>query len=220
MQPRWRSAEDIPENRQSAGQKPGGLEARTAMSIAERQRVTADDLLTMPDGERYELVDGQLVETGMSMESSWIAGMILRLIYLYLDSHPIGRVFPEGASYQCFPDDPNRVRKPDVSFIRMGRLSADQFQQGHCQIAPDLAVEVVSPNDLHEELMRKLEDYFAAGVPLVWVVEPDLRCVMVYEAPGRTSQRLRETEELTGGNVLPGFRCRVGDLFPVEEPAV
>jgi Uma2 family endonuclease len=188
------------------------------MSIAERQRVTADDLLTMPDGERYELIDGQLVETDMSLESTWIAGMILRLIYQYLDSHPIGRVFPEGASYQCFPDDPNRVRKPDVSFIRHGRLSANQFQQGHCRVAPDLAVEVVSPNDLHEDLMRKLEDYFAAGVPLVWVVEPDLRCVTVYEAPGQTSRRLRETEDLTGGNVLPGFHCRVGELFPVEEP--
>jgi Uma2 family endonuclease len=184
------------------------------MSIAESQRLTAEDLLTMPDGDRYELIDGQLVETSMSLESSWIAGEILHLIRLYLDSHPLGRVFPEGSSYQCFPDDRDRVRKPDVSFIRSGRLPAEQFTQGHCRIAPDLAVEVVSPNDLHEELMRKLEDYFDVGVSLVWVVEPDLRSVTVYESPGRTSQRLRDADELTGDPVLPGFRCRVEQLFP------
>lgn len=187
------------------------------MSLVESQQLTANDLLTMPDGNRYELVDGQLVDTGMSIESSWIAGEILFLIRCFLATNPIGRVFPEGTMYRCFADDTDKVRNPDVSFIRHGRVSPDQIQQGYCRIAPDLAVEVVSPNDLHEELMRKLDDYLDAGVPLVWVVEPDLRCVTVYEAPGQTSRRLREADELTGGAVLPGFQCRVGDLFPRVE---
>lgn len=176
--------------------------------------LTAADLLTMPDGDRFELVDGELLETSMSLESCWIAGEILYLLRCYLEAQRIGMVFGEGTTYQCFPDDPERVRKPDVSFIRDGRLPPGQFVQGHCRIAPDLAVEVVSPNDNHPDLMRKLEDYFSVGVLLVWVVEPDLRLITTYADGGRTMQRLRENDELTGGDVLPGFHCRVAQLFP------
>lgn len=184
------------------------------MSVAEQPRISADDLLTLPDGDQFELVDGQLLETGMSLESSWIAGIILHLINSYLDKHPIGYVFPEGATYQCFPTERNRVRKPDVSFLRKERLPGGKMTHGHCRVPPDLAVEVVSPHDLHEELMRKLEDYFSARVPLVWVVEPDLRRVTVYASPDEVGQRLRDHDVLTGGDILPGFECRVSDLFP------
>lgn len=93
-------------------------------------------------------------------------------------------------------------------------MPPDQFEAGHIQVAPDLAVEVVSPNDNHQDLMQKLEDYFSAGIPLVWVVEPELRSVTIYEQGGETIRRLREADELTGGDVLPGFRCVVGQLFP------
>lgn len=183
-----------------------------------RPRLTADELLARPDGEQFELVDGEVRETTMSLESSWIALEIAFLIRQYLETHRLGRVFGEAASYRCFPHDSERVRKPDVSFIRHGRLTQAQFEQGHCRIAPDLAVEVVSPNDLHQDLMGRLEDYFSAGVPLVWVVEPSLKLVTVYENGGRSTHMLRGDEELTGGNVLPEFRCPVARLFPQPEP--
>ncbi len=180
-------------------------------------KLTADELLARPDGEQFELVDGELRET-MSLESSWIAMEIGFLIRQYLETHRLGRVFGEAASYRCFPQDPERVRKPDVSFIRHGRLTQAQFEQGHCRIAPDLAVEVVSPNDLHQDLMGRLDDYFSAGVPLIWVVEPSLKLVTVYENAGRSTNMLRADEELTGGSVLPEFRCPVARLFPQPEP--
>ncbi len=188
------------------------------MSIAPSKPLTADDLLDMPDGDRYELVDGQLVESTMSLESIWIATRISQTIGNHLDQHSLGMVFGDGATYQCFPDDPEMVRKPDVSFIRAGRMPPGQFQRGHCRIAPDLAVEVVSPNDYYAELTRKLEDYFSAGVRLVWVVEPETRLITVYENGGQLIRQFRQGDELTAGDVLPGFRVAVAELFPKTPP--
>jgi len=84
---------------------------------------------------------------------------------------------------------------------------------GWGKIPPDLAVEVVSPNDSAGELEEKLDDYQKAGVPLVWVVNLKSRTVMIYRADGSVS-RLRESDELAGENVIPGFRCPVRDIFP------
>jgi Uma2 family endonuclease len=189
------------------------------MSIAPSQPITADDLLEMPDGDQFELVDGELVETPMSLEASWIAGRILQSLNNHLDQHRLGIAIGEGATYRCFPDDPEMVRKPDASFIRSGRLPQDQFEHGHCRIAPDLAVEVVSPNDLHTDLARKLQDYFSAGIPLVWVVEPELRLMTIYEQGGRSIRQVREGEELTAEELLPGFRVPVATLFPPARSA-
>lgn len=182
-------------------------------------RVTPEDLLMMPDGDRYELINGCLVEQPMSLKSSWVAGEIAYRLRSYLESHPMGCVFPEGTTYQCFPDDPTRVRKADVSYIHRGRLTDLQFEQGHCRIAPDLAVEVVSPHDSHVDVAAKLADYFSAGVPLVWLVEPETRTVTIYRDRGTSISLLQASDELTGETLLPGFRCRVTDLFPSLETA-
>jgi Uma2 family endonuclease len=127
-------------------------------------------------------------------------------------------VFPEGTSFQCFPDEPDKVRRADVSFIRFGRLTREQPPEGHIRLAPDLAVEVVSPNDLAYDVDSKVEDYLQAGVRLVWVVNPVTRTVRVHrpDGPGAT---LRADDELTGGDVLPGFSCRIRELFILPQPA-
>ncbi len=123
------------------------------------------------------------------------------------------------AGYQCFPHDPGRVRKPDVSFIRYGRLPGGVLPKGWIRIRPDLAVEVASPNDLVDELDEKLADYDKAGVPLIWVIYLGSRQVMVYRADG-TVNRLRENDELSGEDVIPGFRCTVREILPTREPHV
>lgn len=189
-------------------------ESRIGMSIATEIRLTPEDLLSLPEGQRYELVDGQLVEHHMSHAAVWIATRIAYLLQQYLDNHPIGDVYGEGASYRCFPADPQMVRRADVSFLRTGRLSQEQFDRGHCPVAPDLAVEVISPNDLAYDVSRKIEDYASAGVPLVWLVNPDTRTVTVYRQGGAGIDLLHADDELTGGDVLPGFACRVGAVFP------
>ena len=127
--------------------------------------------------------------------------------------HKLGWVFPADNSYQCFPDAPDKVRRPDVSFIVLGRLPAEQLPEGHITIAPDLAVEVVSPNDRAYDIDHKVEEYISAGVRLVWVISPAGRTVRVHRADG-TVALLGQKDELDGEDVLPGFSCAVCELFP------
>ncbi|MGC1276294.1 MAG: Uma2 family endonuclease [Planctomycetaceae bacterium] len=174
---------------------------------------TADDLLTMSDGDRYELVRGGLVEKEMSEESNLIAGWIAYLLNAFILPKRSGFVIPEQ-TYRCFPDDPNKVRRPDISFLRAERRPAGPLRHGHTPDAPDLAVEVVSPNDVAYDLEEKLADYRSAGVPLIWVVFPNRRTVHVYAGGSEVPSVLHESDPLTGGEILPGFSVKVADLFP------
>jgi Uma2 family endonuclease len=186
-----------------------------------QDKLTAADLLMMPDGDDYELVNGQLVERNMSQESSWVAGEVFRRLANVGEDSGLGWAFPEGTSYQCFQhleDDPERTRRPDASFIRKERLPGGPVRKGHSPIAPDLAVEVVSPNDAAYEIEEKVQEWLAVGVQQVWVVMPPARTVTVHRAEGR-ERILHESDELTAEGLISGFRCRVGDLFPQLDPA-
>jgi len=177
-------------------------------TVATHIQYSPEELLTRPDGDAYELVGGELMERKMGAKSSFIAGKIYARLDHFCDDRRLGWVFPEGTSFQCFPDDPDKVRRADVSFIRFGRLAREQPPEGHIRIAPDLAVEVVSLDDLAYDVDSNVEDYLQAGVRLVWVVNPVTRAVRVHHpaGPGAT---LRADGELTGGDVLPGFRCPI-----------
>lgn len=188
------------------------------MATVESQTYTPEDLLTMPDGDRYELVDGQLVEQTMSLQSAWVAGQVYRLIDDYAKAHKAGIAYPDGATYQCFGKFPLRVRKPDASFIAKGGVTDEEFDEGHCLVAPDLVVEVVSPRDLYYDIQQKVDEYRSAGVRLIWVFNPQLRTVTVYRGNGEVIE-LRDHEELTGYDVLPSFRCNISELFPSVELA-
>jgi Uma2 family endonuclease len=182
-------------------------------TTATATRYTPEDLLRMQDGDRYELVDGALVECNMSIWSSYVAGVIFQLLYPFCQQNRLGWVFPEGTSYQCFPTLPERTRRPDGSFIRLDRLSlAQATAEGHCAIPPDLAVEVLSPNDTAYDVDEKVQEFLGAGVRQVWVVNPEQRTVEVHRA-NATGTILRENDEITGEDVIPGFHCRVGDFF-------
>lgn len=179
---------------------------------------TPEDLLTLPDDRAYELVDGRLVEKNMGTRASWVAFQLGYRLQHSFDRKPAGWVLTEN-TFQCFPGSPKKVRRPDVAFIRYGRLPDEELPNGHCQIAPDIAAEVVSPNDTHTEVSAKIEEYLAAGVSLVWVINPETRTVLVYREGGDTVGFLHENDELTGESVLPGFRCRVAEILPPAKPA-
>lgn len=185
------------------------------MSIAESQPITADDLLTMPDGDRYELVNGELKELHVSFQSSWVAGEVHGQLRDFVRPKRIGWVLPEGTSYQCFPWGLMQVRKPDTSFIAQERLPEGPVGTAHAHIAPDLVVEVVSTHDNANELEAKIADYFEAGVPTIWVVYPEQRSVTIHRLSDRsTRSHLTADQTLTGDVPLAGFSCGVGDLFP------
>lgn len=183
------------------------------MPTVDRQTYTPEDLLELPDGKYFELVGGELVETAMSLESAWVASQVTERLNAVVRGGDGGVVMTDSASYQCFPDAPSKVRRPDVSYIRRGRLAPAQFQFGHCTIHPDLAVEVVSPNDLYYEVEIKVDEYLSAGVSLVWVINPGLRYVRVFTPDGGIRQ-LEGDDELTGGDIIPDFCVCVSDLFP------
>lgn len=182
-------------------------------AIATEELVTPEELLTMPDGDQYELVDGRLMERKMSVWSSYVAGVIFSILFPYCRKNGLGWVFPEGSTYQCFPDNPSKVRRADTSFIRSARLSlAQATAEGHCSLAPDLAVEVLSPNDVAISVDEKVAEFLSAGVAAVWVVNPEQRTVKIHRAIG-TGTILRENDEIDGETIIPGFRCRVADFF-------
>lgn len=178
----------------------------------ERRQYTPEELLTMPDGDMYELVDGQLVERKMGWKSGWVGTRLASLLTTYCDENGLGWVAGADSSYQCFPSSPRQVRKPDVSFIRIDRLPADEAPEGHCRIAPDLAVEVVSPNDFYSEVEEKVKDYLDAKVPLIWIVDPATRTARAHRIDGSV-KNLNLGDELEGEDVVPGFHCPLATLF-------
>jgi Uma2 family endonuclease len=178
--------------------------------------VTPEELEAMPDSVDFELVDGKLVERHMGLESSEIAARIIILIGIFLRDHRLGRLFGADAAYRCFPDVPDKIRKPDVSFIRNGRLPGDQTPTGYCPIYPDLAVEVISPGDLAYEVDEKVAEYLKVGVRLVWTVHPPTRTVRIHRprsAPAGPISELAGSDTVTGEEVLPGFSCNVAGFF-------
>jgi Uma2 family endonuclease len=177
---------------------------------------TPEDLLNLPDAVRYELVDGNLVERHMGAESSAIAAKIIVLLGMFLRGRRLGELFGSDTSYECFADAPGKVRRADVGFVRLDRLPGGRPPKGHLRVAPDLAVEVVSPNDTSEEVDEKVQEWLAAGVPLVWVVSPAIRAVRVYRprtAPNGRVSLLSFDDTISGEDVLPGFSCPVREFF-------
>jgi Uma2 family endonuclease len=188
-------------------------------ALAPKRGVTPEELLAMPDAAGYELLDGELTKRNVSVLSGMIASELNRVLGNHCRERTLGWALAADLGYRCFPWSPRTVRKADVSFIRAERLTHDVLSQGHCLIAPDLAVEVVSPNDLVYELDEKVEDYLQAGVNLIWVIHPAVRAVQVFRKD-RTVSWLWEHEEPLGEDVVPGFRCLVGSLFPFPGPDV
>jgi Uma2 family endonuclease len=182
-------------------------------AVATKTIYTPEELLALPDEQNYELVDGHLVERKTSALSSWVAGKLHCQMQNHCEANAVGLAFPEGTGYQCFPDAPLKVRKADVSFFRADRLPATIGSEGYIAIAPDLAVEVVSPNDLAWQIDEKVTEWLEAGARLVWVVHPRARAVRVHRAGGPASW-LEAEDELSGEEVVPGFHCRIAALFP------
>lgn len=177
--------------------------------------VAPDDLLKMGRDRPYELVDGELVEKPpMGYLAGKVAGRLYRRLGDHIEAHGLGEVVFE-VSFRCFPGKPDQVRRPDIAFIASARLGQIPGE-GHVPIRPDLAVEIVSPGDHVYDLDEKLVDYRSAGVPLVWVVNPDARTVRVFR-PGRPIDELGDDDTLTGDAVVPGFAVAIRDVMsPVE----
>jgi Uma2 family endonuclease len=178
---------------------------------------TEDDLLYVNAHDRFcELVDGVLVEKAMGFYEGLLAVVLIRYLSEFVIRHKLGIVVNGDSNLRLFP---GLVRLPDVSFISWDRLPGRKVPTvAVADLAPDLAVEVVSRGNSKKEMERKLDEYFRYGVRLVWMVYPKKKTVDVYTS--RADKRtLRENDTLDGGDVLPGFALALAELFtPPEAP--
>jgi len=173
------------------------------------QRMTVDELSRLPkDGNKYELIAGEVRMTPAGLQHESIGGNLYFEIRKYLDKQPVGRVYGSSAGFQLSGD---LLLSPDLSFVRLERLPGGQDPEGYADFAPDLAVEVVSPNDRQIDIEEKVHLYLQHGTRLVWVVHPRLRSATVYHPDG-TARILYAGDLLGGEDVLPGFACRLADL--------
>lgn len=178
--------------------------------MATTVRMTADDLLTLPDdGWRYELIRGELQRMAPdNFDHGQFGDNVQYPLSMHVRRHRLGRVV--GNVGFTLETDPDTVLAPDVSFIRTERLPA-RGGRGFPEMAPDLAVEVLSPSNTAGEIARKTALYLANGVRVVWVIDPASRTVSVYSSAG--AEVLGESDRLDGGDVVPGFAMQVADLF-------
>ena len=180
--------------------------------MAIRQLVTAEELERMGSPDfGYELVRGNLVPvTPAGRERGALTAFLIAELSLFVRPRALGRVYNE-LGFQLFTN-PDTVRAPDVSFVSRDREAAFRGRRGFVTGVPDLAVEIVSFDKAVAEVSVKAADYLEAGTPLVWVVDPHSRQVMVYQ-PGQAVTTLSAADTLDGADVLPEFTLPLSRLF-------
>lgn len=175
--------------------------------------MTAEDLIAMPDdGTRREVVKGELREMPPAGALHGDVAMNLgALLKHHVKANGLGRV-PAAETGFILARNPDTIRAPDTGFISKERIPPGGPPRGYWELAPDLAVEVVSPNDTAAEVQEKVRDWIEAGVKLAWVVYPQTRSVVVHRSL-KEIFTLTEEETLSGEEVVPGFECTVKEIF-------
>ena len=182
------------------------------MTVSEKL-MSAEELLALPeDNLRYELMKGELITISPAgFRHGEIASKLDRVLGIFVEDNNLGTVVIAEAGFRL-ETDPDTVRVPDVAFVAQERLSEGDRPDGFWSGPPDLAVEVVSPNDSADEVQTKVTEYLAADTRLVWVLHPKTCTVTVYQSLDEV-RVLTEDGTLEGGELLPGFSVAVRDLF-------
>ncbi len=172
--------------------------------------ISVEEFEAMPLEGTWELVDGEMVElTPSANRSGWIAGQIAFLLEAHVRATNAGWVFPAEVGFILF-DDRATVRSPDAAFVRRDRLP--DLTDSFVPVAPDLAVEVLSPTDRMADALGKVSMYLQAGVQLVWLVNPAEQSVTVFR-PDASPKSVQAPGTIFGEPVLPGFSVPVADFF-------
>ncbi len=177
--------------------------------LAAPPNISPDDIPKM-DG-LFELVDDQLIEKHMSFKSGATAVTLSVTLGSFVKKHQLGALVSE-VTFRCFPNKPRQVRRPDLAFVSTSRLPQVP-DEGNVPIAPDLAIEFISPGDTIDELEDKLIDYRSAAIPLIWIVNPYARNIRIFR-PRLHIEELGDGDQLTGDDIVPGFSVPVSELFP------
>lgn len=164
------------------------------------------------DGYRYELIRGEVVRMSPTGgKHGVIAHRIGRLLGNWAEQQGIGLVFAAETGFKL-ATNPDTVRAADVALVLNERVPATGVPDSFWEGAPDLAVEVLSPDDSASDVLDKVRDYLAAGAEQVWIADPKNSAVSVYRSL-QDVQTLTEWETLEGVGAVEGFRCGVGEFF-------
>ena len=193
-------------------QRLGGIAMSRVRTHPAPGTATVADVIDIQDHEDVycELIEGVLVEKVMGLMESRIGSAMIVMLYTFVVPRNLGFVSGMDGTYELMP---HLVRIPDVAFTNWDRLP------GRCSpsapaplLAPNLAVEVLSHSNTLGEMTLKRQDYFSAGVELVWEIDPETRTIDVYTSTTNV-RTLTVADTLDGGAVLPGFAVAVGDVF-------
>jgi Uma2 family endonuclease len=171
---------------------------------------TEEDLLKAPrDGRKYELVDGAIRVSPAGGRHGLVSLRLAARLLSFVEQERLGYVFDSSTGFRL---PGGNVRCPDASFVRRGRFEGERIPKGFSPVPPDLAVEIVSPEDSSRQLLDKVGEYLDAGVRLVWVIDPERGVATVYQSLADV-RTLSDDGELDGEDVIPGFRCRLRDVL-------
>jgi Uma2 family endonuclease len=183
------------------------------MSTVTQKLIAAEEFARMPDpadGSQQELVRGVIVSMPPPGGRHGVCCLKLgRRIGAFVDDNKLGTAALIDTGF-ITERDPDTVRGPDISFWSRDKLP--EVPAGYIEVAADLVVEVVSPGDYYARIQRKVSEYLTKGVRLIWIVDPEDRSVAVFRE-GQKPRVLGENEILSGDDVLPGFTCRIADIF-------
>lgn len=179
------------------------------MATTTRVATEADLLRTPRDGRKYELVDGEIRVSPAGSRHGAVSLKVAARLLGFVTNQRLGHVFDSSTGFRL---PGGNVRSPDASFVARGRFEGDEPPEGFSPVPPDLAVEVLSPDDRPRAILDKVGEYLESGVRLVWVIDPSARTATVYRSLTDV-RRLGPENALDGFDVLPGFRCLLSDVL-------
>ncbi len=181
--------------------------------MATTEQFTIEDLLALDDdGCRHELIRGELLSMPpTSDEHGSLMLHLSALLWTYQRSHPEIKCFAGDTGF-LLGREPDTLVGPDLAAVRVERLPADFPRRTYVDLAPDFVIEILSPSERPAQLNRKVQQYLDAGVRLIWLVDPARRTITAH-SPDQPPSVVEVEAEIDGGDVLPGFRLALADLF-------
>lgn len=180
------------------------------MAVA-RQVITEEQFMRLPqDGRKHELVNGEVKEVPTGWKHDAIVALLIALLFPFAKGRGV-----LTASQAGFRMVGGNLRSPDVSFTVKERIPGGKLPTGFGDLAPDLCIEVISPSEDMADALRKVSEYFASGARLVWHLFPEDQRLVAYTSATQ-SETFTAGDDVEAGDLLPGFRSTVADLFAVD----
>ncbi len=181
-------------------------------NLPEKKVWTDEEFMALPDGHRYEIVNGELVDMGSAgAKHGYIYSLPVMALMGYILTKKLGVVLDSSTAFKMKSGNKS---SPDISFFAKERLQGlTELPTGFLEGAPDLAVEVLSPGNTVEEIHDKLVEYFENGTRLFWVIHPNENYMLAYRSAQEPDRLLKSVDSLDGEEVVPGFSLPVADPF-------